>query len=157
MSVVFINHPLETWTPTSSGALATIIWECCRVAERRTGSAPGLPWVLTRPSEAARFPWAQTLIVDPPALPSHPLAVRALRAHRKLTGWRHLKHRAYAFQVASTLHRNGLQNRPLVLINDPEMAVYLRRRFPRQRSCIGSRTSLNPRPASAACIPLPPM
>lgn len=127
MSVVFINHPLETWTPTSSGALATILWECCRVAERQGGD---LPWVLTRASEAARFPWAQTLVLDPPRLPGHPLAVKALRAHRKLTGWRHLRHRAYAFQVVQALRRSGLYTRPLVLINDPEMTVYLRRHFP---------------------------
>ncbi len=127
MSVVFINHPLETWTPTSSGALATILWECCRVAERQGGD---LPWVITRGSEAARFPWAQTLVLDPPRLPGHPLAVKGLRAHRKLTGWRHLRHRAYAFQVAQALRRSGLYTRPLVLINDPEMTVYLRRHFP---------------------------
>ncbi len=128
MSVVFLNHPLETWTPTSSGALATIIWECCRVAERQ--GAGELPWVITRESEAARFPWARTITLAPPALPSHPLGLKALRAERKLSGWRHLRHRAYAFQVMSALKKNGLQNRPLVLINDPEMTVYLRRHFP---------------------------
>lgn len=126
MSVVFINHPLETWTPTGSGALATILWECCRAAERRGR----LPWVITRESAAARFPWPQTITLDPPALPTHPLALRALRAERKLTGWRHLRHRAYAFQVASALRRHRLTHLPLVLINDPEMTVYLRRRFP---------------------------
>jgi len=126
MSVAFINHPLETWTPTGSGALATILWECCRAAQSR-GS---LPWVITRESQAARFPWPQTITLDPPALPTHPLALRALRAERKLTGWRHLRHRAYAFQVASALRRHKLSDLPLVLINDPEMTVYLRRHFP---------------------------
>lgn len=130
MSVVFINHPLETWTPTGSGALATILWQCCRVAESRSKTPRGLPWVITRSSKAARFPWAQTLVLDPPALPTHPLAVKALRAERKLTGWRHLRHRAYAFQVVQALRRNDLHSRPLVLINDPEMTVYLRRHFP---------------------------
>lgn len=127
MSVVFINHPLETWTPTSSGALATILWECCRVAERSGGA---LPWVLTRPSEAARFPWAQTVVLDPPRMPTHPLAVKALRAERKMTGWRHLRHRAYAFRVMAAIRRRSLAEYPFVLINDPEMAVYLRRHFP---------------------------
>ena len=130
MSVVFINHPLETWTPTSSGALATIIWQCCRIAEREAGSQAELPWVITRGSEAARFPWAQTLVLDPPPLPTHPLAIKALRAERKLTGWRHLSHRAYAFRVMSALRKHNLADRPLVLINDPEMTVYLRRHFP---------------------------
>jgi len=130
MSVVFINHPLETWTPTSSGALATIIWQCCRVAQQQAGGQAELPWVITRRSEAARFPWAQTVVLDPPPLPAHPLAIKALRAERKLTGWRHLSHRAYAFRVMSALRRNNLADRPLVLINDPEMTVYLRRHFP---------------------------
>ena len=130
MSIVFINHPLETWTPTSSGALATIIWECCRVAGRRAGGTRTLPWVLTRESEAPRFPWANTVVLRPPALPANPLAMKLLRAERKLGGWRHVRHRAYAFQVAAALRRNNLTDFPLVLINDPEMAVYLRRRFP---------------------------
>ena len=130
MSVVFINHPLETWTPTSSGALATILWQCCRVAESQAAGQASLPWVITRSSEAARFPWAQTIVLDPPALPANPLAVKALRAERKLTGWRHLRHRAYAFQVMSALRRNNLTNWPLVLINDPEMTVYLSRHLP---------------------------
>ncbi len=129
MSVVFINHPLETWTPTSSGALATIIWQCCRVAEQQAAGAE-LPWVITRSSEAARFSWAQTLVLEPPPLPKNALLTKALRADRKLTGWRHLRHRAYAFKVMSALRRNHLADRPLVLINDPEMAVYLRRHFP---------------------------
>lgn len=128
MSVVFINHPLETWTPTCSGALATIIWECCRVAERQ--NAANLPWVITRESDAARFPWANTIPLNPPALPSHPAALKVLRAERKLTGWRHLRHRAYAFQVLAALKKQDLQDRPLVLINDPEMTVYLRRYLP---------------------------
>ncbi len=128
MSVVFINHPLETWTPTASGALATIIWQCCHVAQKE-GQAQ-LPWVITRGSQAARFPWAQTIVLDPPPLPAHPLAVKALRAERKLTGWRHLSHRAYAFRVMSALRRSNLADRPLVVINDPEMTVYLRRHFP---------------------------
>ena len=129
MSVVFINHPLETWTPTSSGALATIIWQCCRVAEQ--ASPAEMPWVITRSSEAARFPWAQTLVLDPPPMPkAGGWAEKVLRAERKLTGWRHLSHRAYAFQVMSALRRNNLAGKPLVLINDPEMTVYLRRHFP---------------------------
>ncbi len=130
MSVVFINYPLETWTPTASGALATIIWQCCRVAEREAGGPAALPWVITRGSEAPRFPWAQPLVLDPPPLPAPPLALKALRAERKLTGWRHLSHRAYAFRVMSALRKHKLADRPLVLINDPEMAVYLRRHFP---------------------------
>lgn len=129
MSVVFINHPLETWTPTSSGALATIIWQCCRLEAGQSNA----PYVITRGSREARFPWARTFTLDPPPLPIHPLAVKVLRAERKLTGWRHVRHRAYAFQVASVIAKHHLEAQPFVLINDPEMAVYLRRRFPQAR------------------------
>lgn len=129
MSVVFINHPLETWTPTSSGALATIIWQCCRLE----AGQPDPPYVITRASKEARFPWTRTFTIDPPPLPTHPFAVKALRVERKLTGWRHLRHRAYAFQVAATIAKHKLDTLPFVLINDPEMAVYLRRRFPQAR------------------------
>jgi len=31
---IVINNSIETFTPTQSGALATIIYECCRVAAR---------------------------------------------------------------------------------------------------------------------------
>ena len=53
MSLLFINNTLETFTPTKSGALATIIWECCRVAERQGR----MPAVVTRACSISPFPW----------------------------------------------------------------------------------------------------
>jgi glycosyltransferase involved in cell wall biosynthesis len=126
MSLVFINYPLETFTPTSSGALATIIYECCRRAERQGV----VPYVITRAGKEATFPWQNILPIDYEELPTNPLAFRYYRAERKLVGWRHLQYRKYALQVMGAIKKAGLERMPLVLLNDPEMAVLLRRRFP---------------------------
>ena len=125
MSLVFVNHPLETFTPTASGALATIIWECCRAANLEGAS----PTVITRSSAAANFSWPNTLVLEYPAMPINPVLNRALRAQRKLTGWSHLRHKAYAVRVAKSVAVSTDSDAPLVLINDPEMVIYLRSRF----------------------------
>jgi glycosyltransferase involved in cell wall biosynthesis len=126
MSIVFINYPLETFTPTQSGAIATIIWECCRAAR-----AQGIhPTVITRTSHAEIFPWLRTIEIDYPFVPVNRLVGRALRAQRRLAGWRHLRHRAYAARVARAIRKADLAGSPLILINDPETAIYLRHRFP---------------------------
>lgn len=127
MSLVFINYPLETFTPTSSGALATIIWECCRVAERQGKQ----PHVITRRSADGAFPWKNLHCIDYPAVPDNRILLKLVRAERKLTGWRHLRHRVYTLRVAQTIRQADLSHLPLVLINDPEMTVYLRKRFPK--------------------------
>lgn len=127
MSLVFINNPMETFTPTSSGALATVIWECCRVAKQEGK----YPYVITRTSPQARFPWPNTIALDYPEVPTNKIANKAMRAERKLTGWGHVRHRAYALRVEQALIKNDLTHLPLLLNNDPEMAVYLRRRFPK--------------------------
>ena len=129
MRLVFINYPLETFTPTQSGALATIIWECCRIAK----SEGVEPTVITRTSQVPRFPWPQTILIDPPSVPEDPLIEKLYRVERKLTGWRLLRQRAYALRVVSAIGKAGLEQSSFVLINDPEMAVFLRRRCPKSR------------------------
>lgn len=126
MSIVFINNPLETFTPTCSGALATIIWECCKVA-RSEGLSPT---VITRTSQAATFDWPHTVCIDYPQIPQNSLAIRALRMQRKLTGWDQLRHKAYAVRVEQAIRRIPDSGAPLLLINDPGMAIFLRHRFP---------------------------
>jgi glycosyltransferase involved in cell wall biosynthesis len=127
MSIVFINHSLETFTPTQSGAVATHIWECCRVAQAR-----GIePVVLSRRCEAAAYPDVRTILLDYPPIPSQPILHKWFRVQRRLTGWRHLRQGAYAARVARALRSGGLEGRPWVLHNDPELAVFLRRRFPK--------------------------
>jgi glycosyltransferase involved in cell wall biosynthesis len=125
--VVFINHSHETFTPTQSGAIATVVCECCRAA-RRSGETPV---VISRRSDAAPFPDVEAVWLDYPPVPERGLAHKLFRLQRRLTGWRHLRQQAYGARVVRALRDHGLQDRPLVLHNDPELAVLLRRRFPR--------------------------
>ncbi len=126
MSLVFINYPLETFTPTSSGALATVIYECCRVAERQ-----GIrPTVISRRSHEASFDWSDLHLIDYPDPPTAGFSLFQARAERKLLQHRHFGYRSFLRQVVQTLKQHDLASRPLVLMNDPEMAVYLRRAFP---------------------------
>ena len=127
MSVVFINNSAETFTPTQSGAVATHVWECCRVARIRGVE----PVVVSRRCGVDPYPDVQTILLDYPPVPDHPVLRKWFRGQRRLTGWRHLRQGAYAARVARALRRNGLEDRPWILHNDPELAVYLRRRFPK--------------------------
>ncbi|HVX83182.1 MAG TPA: glycosyltransferase family 4 protein [Phycisphaerae bacterium] len=128
MPLFFINYPLETFTPTQSGALATIIYEVCRRAQ-----TDGLePTVITTRSDAPTFPGIDTHFIDF-AEPTRPLAVKVARARRKLAGWRHLHHHRYAARVARALRQLNAHAATLILFNDPELTVYLRRRFPNAR------------------------
>jgi glycosyltransferase involved in cell wall biosynthesis len=129
MKVVFINNTMETFTPTQSGALATIIWESCRVAQREGVE----PTVITRHAEAAPFEWKNLLLLNYPAVPRTKIGVTAFRAERKILGWRHLRQRTWAQRVVRTIKTNNLHDHALILMNDPELAVVLRERFPKAR------------------------
>lgn len=127
MSIVFINNSVETFTPTESGAVATHIWECCRSA-----AALGVePIVISRRCGAAVYEGVKTILLDYPPVPENKVLFKLCRAQRKLTGWRHVRQGKYAERLADALRKEGLEKRPLVLHNDPELAVYLRRRFPK--------------------------
>ena len=126
MNFAFINYPLETFTPTQSGALATIIWECCRVAVKRACE----PYVITRDCPALSFKWRNLIKIPFPEATGGRPGTMLWRAERKLTGWRHLRHRTYARRVASAIRAAKLDGGPFVLLNDPEMAVFLRKQFP---------------------------
>ena len=127
MSLLFINNSSETFTPTQSGALATIIWECCCVAR-----AQGLePTVITRACAATPFPWPKTILLDYPRVPGGKLGIALFRAERKLTGWRNLRQREYAHRVVAAIRTLDAGTGSLVLMNDPEMAVTLRDAFPK--------------------------
>jgi glycosyltransferase involved in cell wall biosynthesis len=126
VSLVFINYPLETFTPTSSGALATSIYECCRVAERE-----GIrPTVLSRRSHDAPFDWPDLHLIDFPDPPTAGLPFLKARAERKLLQHRHFGYRQFLNQVIDVLKKHDLASRPLVLMNDPETALHLRQQFP---------------------------
>lgn len=125
MSLTIINHPHETFTPSQSGALATVIWECCRAAQR-SGSCPT---VISRESPVPTFPWPELISIPYPRAEETGRLSWLWRAERKLTGWRHLRHRAYAVRVDRAIH-SSKKTGPFLLNNDPEMAVFLRQRFP---------------------------
>lgn len=126
MTPVFINNSVETFTPTQSGAIATHIREICRAAHLQNME----PIVISISCDAAPYDDVKTILVDPPRLPQNRFLVKLLRAERKLTGWRHLTQRAFAKNIARAIRREGLADAPLILGNDPELAVYLKERFP---------------------------
>ena len=66
-------------------------------------------------------------------MPTGKLGVLFLRADRKVTQWRHFRQREYANRVVKTIRAGRLGHLPMVLINDPELAVVLREAFPRGR------------------------
>lgn len=127
--MIFVNYPLETFTPTSSGAIATYIWELCRAAR-----AQGVePLVITRASPAAMFAWPRTVAVAVPEPSRSGLPGIWHRGRRRLGGWRHLGEAAYAARVADALARGGMEAETVLLQNSPELAIFLRRRLPRLR------------------------
>jgi glycosyltransferase involved in cell wall biosynthesis len=129
MSVVFINCTGETFTPTKSGAISTWIWEICRSAQKE-----GIePWVITRTIDAEPHPWPNTILLDYPWIPRiRGTGIgRYFKIQKQLTGWGHVRQKAYVDKVVRAIRVNGLERMPFVLHNDPEMAVHLRRCFPR--------------------------
>jgi glycosyltransferase involved in cell wall biosynthesis len=127
MSPVFINHSVETFTPTESGAIATHIHECCRAAAQQDFE----PVVISIRCQSEPYNDVQTVLLDPPRIPENRFLVKLLRAERKLTGWRHLRQKAHASNVERAIREARLERRPIILHNDPEMVVFLRDRFPR--------------------------
>jgi glycosyltransferase involved in cell wall biosynthesis len=126
MSPVFINHTVETFTPTESGAIATHIHECCRAAADEDFE----PVVISVNCKAEPFGDVRTVLLDAPRIPSNKVVLKLLRAERKLAGWRHLRQQVHAGNVVRALAEGGLERRPIILHNDPEMVIYLRERFP---------------------------
>ena len=126
MSLVFINNTEETFTPTQSGAVATILWELCRQAQLQ-----GLePIVITRNCAAAPYKWPRTYLVNYPRLPESVMGVTACRVERRLNGWRYFRQRAYGLRVVAAIHKYNLEAGSFVLHNDPELTVLLRYCFP---------------------------
>jgi glycosyltransferase involved in cell wall biosynthesis len=126
VSIVFINSTGDTFTPTRSGAIGTWIWEVCRAA-----SQEGVrPLVISRTCEAAPHPWSDTVFVDYPPLRPFRGAGRLFQIQKRLTGWGHIRQGIYAAGVARAIRRAGVEGLPLVLNNDIELAIYLRRCFP---------------------------
>lgn len=126
MDICFINNTGETFTPTKSGAIATWIWELCRVAKEQGQE----PLVITRAREEAPYDWPRTIFFDYPKLPKNRVLGKLAYLHRDLTGHTHARQQAYMTRVLHAVTEAGVQNLPLVLNNDVELTVFLRRRFP---------------------------
>ncbi len=126
MSFVFINCTAETFTPTRSGGICSWVWEHCRSAQK-----DGIqPWVITKTSPAEPYPWPKTILIDYPHMPKNRVLSKLYYVQRELTGWGHVRQKAYNLRVASALLKNDLHKMPLLLNNDIELAVFLRRKFP---------------------------
>lgn len=125
---IFINLSMETFTPSESGAIATIIWECCREASKE-----GIkPVVITQRCKAKPYEWPDTIFLDHPPIPRpNTFLYNVFRAERKLMGWRHIRQRTYAMRVIDTIRKHKLEEMPFILFNDPETAVLLRQFYPK--------------------------
>lgn len=126
---VFVNHIVETFTPTASGAVATYIYECCRAAE----IAHDQPWVISRSSDVAPFDWPKLRLVDYPWRPRGKVGEQLTRVQRKTIGLPRLGQRAWATRVAGAVRETAGSRATLLLHNDPEVAVYLRAALPEAR------------------------
>jgi glycosyltransferase involved in cell wall biosynthesis len=131
MSVVFVNTTLESFTATKSGAIGTWVWEVCRAA-KRGGSEP---LVISLRIDAEPYPWKNTIFLDYPRHDFNEGWKRAIRKafvlQTKIGGWYHMRHPAWCRRVGDAIEKAGVQGKPLILQNDPQLAVVLRRRFPR--------------------------
>ena len=127
IGLLFINGTHETFTPTHSGALATVIWESCRVGRAR-GRSPRV--ISIRGAHGRPFEWERLTLIDYPWPPANRWLRLPARVGRKLGGYRHLGHAAYCRRVARAIRAGGFERLPMVLFNDPELAVHLRDRFP---------------------------
>ncbi len=128
--IVFINASGDTFTPTKSGSLGPWIWEICNAAQR-DGCEPLV--VSKNQPAAAPFAWQRTRLVEWPRIPKSRPATLLLRANRKVFGWSQFGLGVFARRVARSIQRAGASGLPMFLQNDPEMAVYFRRRFPRAK------------------------
>ena len=127
MSVVFINCTGETFTPANSGAIATWVYELSRAAEvdgRR-------PLVITRSSPHPQYDRPGTVYLDYPRLEWARVMRKFFHLQERFAGWQHPRHRKWFESIVGAIEKAGAANMPMVLSNDPELAVWLRQRFPK--------------------------
>ncbi|MEZ0266759.1 MAG: glycosyltransferase family 4 protein [Phycisphaerae bacterium] len=126
--VVFINSSGDTFTPTHSGSLGPWVWEVCRAAQAADGVCP---LVISKDNGCEPFPWSRTTLMPwPVTRRTGPVARLARRVHRKVTGWGVAGLSTFARRVGDAIEAAGAGDATLFLQNDPELTVYLRRRFP---------------------------
>jgi len=130
MDVVFINTTLESFTPTKSGAIGTWIWEVCQAALKDGVE----PLVISLRDNADPYPWKNVVFLSYPRHDFNTGLKRVLRKvfvlQARLGGWYHMRHPAWVRRVGDAIEHAGAQESALILQNEPQMAVVLRRRFP---------------------------
>jgi glycosyltransferase involved in cell wall biosynthesis len=129
MRTVQINNSDETFTPTASGAIATHIWEVCRVAVCE-GEAP---LIISQDAKAPPFEGVETVLLPMQSPRLDGWRGLSRRLMRRLTGWREAEHRRHAGNVVRAIRHRRLNRSRFILHNDPEMAVYLKSEFPEAR------------------------
>lgn len=123
IDAIVINNSSETFTPTASGAIATHVWETVNAAHRQGVSVH----VVTRQSVEAKYEWPYISFTRPiPKLPTY-----GARGARKLLRTRDVGFPGYALDVLRELRRLDSSDRiPIILHNDPELALVLSLRRP---------------------------
>ncbi len=127
MELALINGSAETFTPTQSGAICTIIHEVSLQA-MQSGCRVH---VLSRPALAESYNDVPVTFLPAPSVPAGHLAELAMRAERKIFGYRHFRHGEYIRRTISAIRSSRLVGHAKVTFNDPELAISLKRAFPR--------------------------
>ena len=127
LGLAIINHRFETFTPARSGAICTIVHEVCMRAQ---ADGTGVV-VLSRSAELEQYRDTPVVSVPAPCIPKDIVSMLALRAQRKLTGYRDLRHAEYIRRVTFALRYNRLADSAKIVFNDPELAVGLAQTFRR--------------------------
>lgn len=127
--LIFINCSGESFTPTTSGAISTWIWEVCQAA-KRDGSFPA---VFSRGGASEPWPWNPLTVIPFPDIPwpwRFRGGGRALGYWQRLLGWRRPMQAGYFSRLVGALKTAGHSKSTLFLQNDLEAAVVLRNAFP---------------------------
>jgi glycosyltransferase involved in cell wall biosynthesis len=109
--------------------LATYIYECCRAA----ATIGDEPWVISRSARQDAFAWPKLRLLDYPHRPEGWLGIQLTRVQRNTVGLPRLGMRAWAKRVIRAVREVAGPDGTLLLQNDPELAVYLRRALPHAR------------------------
>ena len=127
--IVLISSPRGHFSPIASGAIATWLYEVARAAQNE-GYAP---LVVARHAPYPPYEKIAARFVDYPREPQTPPTLKIARAFRKIGGWPHVGQRTYARRVAQLLKNESLLEVPIVINNDPELAIWLSEQFPQAR------------------------
>ena len=127
--IVLVSSPRGHFSPINSGAIATWLHEIARAAQ----SAGFSPLVVARRAPYPPYEDVEARFVDYPHEPEAGLGLKTARAFRKIGGWPHVGQATYARRVAHLLQNESLLDTPIVVNNDPELAVWLKEKFPKAK------------------------